>query len=507
MCICVCFINFVSFQTGFPFDDSDRDPDDSLQSTLDDIAQRHPEFADHLKFDRFPTWRRKRYGSGSSSTDKEEPRPHQQGQSSRSFDYPDNRETTSSRRFGDHSFPSGFNRFPFSHHFDDFDDICPEEKPPEVPRPQEKEKRGRKVNPNLPQHLSNTVDLGQKQAPVEESRGQRSMSAPPENRTCRNSSERDMGGYFARPNRTQPSPTPQGEKPRERIIPIHVEGRDEPIIPKNVNIETHRKDSNEYQQHHMHTQQASPQAQEFTKQTTPPAPSKAAPADHQEEQPSAPQVPPLSKNDPLEKIKSVKSDVLELMKQVETFVGTRKDKLYVYLDEMLTRNLLKLDNIETEGKDNIRTARKEAIKCIQACINKLEATAQACEQKEQKSDAAETTTTDKTEEKVELADAKKPVFKSTASIELQVPMDEAENPMEVQIEVIPPEKSKTSENIPESSKSMDVDGSGDTNVDTSTASNSTQVEFEKQSEEPKESSDTLPPNSMNASQPANETKM
>lgn len=70
---------------------------------------------------------------------------------------------------------------------------------------------------------------------------------------------------------------------------------------------------------------------------------------------------------------------MELMSYVENFRGTRKDREYLYLDEMLTRNLIKLDNVETEGKENIRLARKEAIKCIQTCISNLEARAQAKE--------------------------------------------------------------------------------------------------------------------------------
>lgn len=58
---------------------------------------------------------------------------------------------------------------------------------------------------------------------------------------------------------------------------------------------------------------------------------------------------------------------------VEQFGGKRRDKEYMYLDEMLTRNLLKLDTIDTNGKESIRLARKEAIKCIQASIAVLEA--------------------------------------------------------------------------------------------------------------------------------------
>lgn len=44
----------------------------------------------------------------------------------------------------------------------------------------------------------------------------------------------------------------------------------------------------------------------------------------------------------------------------------------MFLDEMLTRELIKLDDIETEGKENVRQARKQAIKSIQESINLLE---------------------------------------------------------------------------------------------------------------------------------------
>lgn len=61
------------------------------------------------------------------------------------------------------------------------------------------------------------------------------------------------------------------------------------------------------------------------------------------------------------------------MLAVEQFGGKRGDKDYMFLDEMLTRNLLKLDTIDTNGKESIRLARKEAIKCIQTSIAVLEA--------------------------------------------------------------------------------------------------------------------------------------
>lgn len=79
--------------------------------------------------------------------------------------------------------------------------------------------------------------------------------------------------------------------------------------------------------------------------------------------------------DCISKIQAIQRDVLELMLRVEEFGGKRGDRDYIYLDEMLTRNLLKLDTIDTNGKDSIRMARKEAIKCIQTSIAVLEAKA------------------------------------------------------------------------------------------------------------------------------------
>lgn len=90
-----------------------------------------------------------------------------------------------------------------------------------------------------------------------------------------------------------------------------------------------------------------------------------------DEQP--PQTPHTA--DCISKIQAIQRDVLQLMCAVEQFGGERGDKDYMYLDEMLTRNLLKLDTIDTNGKESIRLARKEAIKCIQASIAVLDAKA------------------------------------------------------------------------------------------------------------------------------------
>lgn len=74
----------------------------------------------------------------------------------------------------------------------------------------------------------------------------------------------------------------------------------------------------------------------------------------------------------------------DLAEQVRLYVGgSRQDKEYMYLDEMLTRELIKLDDIETEGRENVRQARKNAIKSIQDTISLLETKAPITNQQKQ----------------------------------------------------------------------------------------------------------------------------
>lgn len=69
-------------------------------------------------------------------------------------------------------------------------------------------------------------------------------------------------------------------------------------------------------------------------------------------------------------------DILTEFKTYETgvleFTGTSKDKQFRYLDEMLTRCMLRLDDIVTMGHEEIRLARKNAVKKVQASIDLLE---------------------------------------------------------------------------------------------------------------------------------------
>ncbi|XP_017036639.1 BAG domain-containing protein Samui isoform X1 [Drosophila kikkawai] len=273
---------------------------------------------------------------------------------------------------------------------------------------------------NLSQHgLRNTVDMGVKSA-AEQDMGLRAHSAPPPEQQQQNlqyqqqqqhqrampspgaqqqqfatqtsppiqghqypgqkQPQPPLKSYYApqqqtHPQQKQQTPPPAPQTPggtNIRTIPIFVEGRTEPIINAHKEIPT---------------QSAPPSAQEgaetqaqshFAQQQRP------TPLNTHQELPAgvaaegAAGLPPQTPHtlDSINKIQDIQRDVLELMGKVEQFKGTRQDKEYVYLDEMLTRNLLKLDTIDTNGKDSIRLARKEAIKCIQASINVLEAKAE-----------------------------------------------------------------------------------------------------------------------------------
>ncbi|GCC25379.1 BAG family molecular chaperone regulator 5 [Chiloscyllium punctatum] len=68
----------------------------------------------------------------------------------------------------------------------------------------------------------------------------------------------------------------------------------------------------------------------------------------------------------------VLSDLSEFQKQVLSFDGDRTDKNYMRLEEMLTKQLLALDAVETRGNDGAKVARKQAVKFAQNILNYLD---------------------------------------------------------------------------------------------------------------------------------------
>ena len=92
--------------------------------------------------------------------------------------------------------------------------------------------------------------------------------------------------------------------------------------------------------------------------------------------PPKPEIRKLDPNDPcLQQLFKIQDNVNDLVNQLEEFKGDKNSKEYRFLDEMLTRNLLALDGIETGGRDDVRQARKESINAINRCLSVLEAKA------------------------------------------------------------------------------------------------------------------------------------
>uniref|UniRef100_A0A1B0C9F6 Putative bag family molecular chaperone regulator 3 n=1 Tax=Lutzomyia longipalpis TaxID=7200 RepID=A0A1B0C9F6_LUTLO len=208
----------------------------------------------------------------------------------------------------------------------------------------------------LKQHgLRNTVDLGQKSPPEE--REERAKSAPPD-AEAQAEEVHTKGVQSEAPEQHQAPPSPSQNV---RHIPIIVERTE-----KKAPVPQPPKRGVSQKKFVLRPQGGAP-----TDAGTSPPPQEVPQA------PQSPQAPPTPSAESIAKIQQIQNEVLELMFKVEAFQGTsRTDKEYLWLDEMLTRNLLKLDTIDTQGNDRIRLARREAIKCIQASLAVLEAKAE-----------------------------------------------------------------------------------------------------------------------------------
>lgn len=192
---------------------------------------------------------------------------------------------------------------------------------------------------------------------IEDNRSSRAQSAPPISQLV---NEHPASKMTIDPNEGKPQATQVGGNCSKntkaepatgtntgggRSIPIIIEGRKAPVVNSSSNG-------------NCSTGQSPPQAKV------------SRPA---ERSPTPPPKKPAPPKNPLDQVDAVLNEAKELEKQVDDFKGNSRDnREYIVLDEMLTRCLIKLDVVETEGKDNIRIARKECIKFIQSCITKLE---------------------------------------------------------------------------------------------------------------------------------------
>lgn len=87
---------------------------------------------------------------------------------------------------------------------------------------------------------------------------------------------------------------------------------------------------------------------------------------------SPPPGPQLRDNPGLARVQQVLFRVQLLQEDVDEFVGKKTDKSYRYLEELLTKELLELDSVETNGQEVVRQARKEAVQRIQGILDRLE---------------------------------------------------------------------------------------------------------------------------------------
>lgn len=512
-------------QSGYPFD-RDSDGDGLLRSQLDDIAKRHPEIAEHLE--NFASRDRQRHRSTNEEA-RSPRRPRQFSDRFERFGFPFDRD----------DFDSEYYNKDFYHPDQDFEQPHQHQSTYQQQQPQPEHTYDQSPSysqtssfashqPTEPERgnlqQSSTFDLGKNQEPVDD-RGQRSMSAPP--------SENTPNSQFHNQTENMSQANSETKSSNERIIPIHIEGRDEPVLPKNASSSfssqqhaapqpdrlfgkptehftqflPHDRDtrygSNWSQgfppEEHIRQQRFQPQysAQKKPQPFVPPqskgeipipvqreVPPKQQehhqqhhpqqqhkPQHHQQEQnrstsPEQPKVQLQQKPlGPLEQIQAIQKDVSSLMEQVETFSGKSKDKQYLYLDEMLTRNLIKLDNIDTQGQESIRSARKEAIKCIEKTIGILEAKA-----------AADVIPQETPEESLTLPNELSVVAKEHPSKEMEV--DEQEQEENVKIEPMETElnSSQVSVGVQEETRANESTvGYGQGNREVSEVSGGTQV--------------------------------
>lgn len=413
-----------SHYTGFPFNaesDTDEFPfnrnrEGGLKSTLDDIAKRHPELAEHFQ--------NLNQGSKPRNRPTEEFKAKFRRPFGENFPFDDdfdiNQKFTQKfcepKDFYDpqRHFPqtSSYQESPL-HRENNTHSQQPQTEATASQNSQPQKNSPASQSTQIPEkekigiQQSNTVDLGQKQEPIDD-RNQRSMSAPPGETQKRYTSSINIPVNTPSENMSHNHQQHQEPKSNERIIPIQVEGRDIPVIPKNTHIP--QTQSHQMPQRHDHFsrtgfpeehfsqnfpynfQQQHPKDEipipvqrenpgtEQRQQQAPPqqqGPPQQSSPQPQKVETQEPKVPPPERKpvSPIEQIQEIQKDVSNLMEQVEKFTGKSKDKQYLYLDEMLTRNLIKLDNIDTQGQENIRLSRKEAIRCIQQAISLLDSKA------------------------------------------------------------------------------------------------------------------------------------
>lgn len=300
----------------------------SVRSHLEDLAKRHPDLAGHLHY---PPWGGEPSSKGWS------------------------RKRTVSGEDNASEGPSDFN-----HNYSEYTNSSPDKKRFENNMDKQQQSPfennlGSQENDDQPQRFVSKLEFTPVNPNNQSESDQQPQSPQPQ-------PQQQQQQHYQKQNEPQndssiPSHGTQ-KQPNVRHIPIYVEGRSEPVYPKNIDTmpSEYNKSSTlpkrapgkqtPFTQHHSFHDQNTAQRRQTPPsqqhQPTPPQEARSTPTP-----PPRQQVKPV---DALEKVQNVQTEVEELATSVNQFNGSsRTDKQYIYLDEMLTRNLIKLDTIETEG--------------------------------------------------------------------------------------------------------------------------------------------------------------
>ncbi|XP_059803803.1 BAG family molecular chaperone regulator 3 [Hypanus sabinus] len=114
-----------------------------------------------------------------------------------------------------------------------------------------------------------------------------------------------------------------------------------------------------------------PKPEKAERSTPSPAPGGTQPAD------SVPDKQPITteatqKHPGLIKVEKILQKVQRLEEDVSLFEGTGTDKHYLLIEELLTKELLALDSVDPEGRDDVRQARRDGVKKVQNLLERLE---------------------------------------------------------------------------------------------------------------------------------------
>uniref|UniRef100_A0A131YL90 Starvin n=1 Tax=Rhipicephalus appendiculatus TaxID=34631 RepID=A0A131YL90_RHIAP len=167
-----------------------------------------------------------------------------------------------------------------------------------------------------------------------------------------------------------------GEPQNVRTIPIQMDCGDEAMARCRVDDPMDEQDEKSWP--HTFPRQKCQQSARRTPQTTTKSSSGGrlapqTPPAKQGSEPPPPQQPEASKPSTAEEqIRRISLELADLRQQVLNFSGKPGDKQYKFLDEMLTRLMIKLDAVDPAGRDDVRQLRKSMVKEVQSVINLLE---------------------------------------------------------------------------------------------------------------------------------------